>query len=183
VLEDAAVKILRLVAVGVCLAGCSNLVVLRGSSNDFLKKKAATVTLNSPMAAVQPALDDLFYQRGFRSTSSVTGQGGSQVIIYKGPRPVPPEVGAYGVQLGSWYAARIANGQVPNTTDVTLMGKPMVGIAELCSEHDKLLADIQYVCIDTKMPPDWVGTNYVTGRDETEVVSWVLNGLYERLKR
>lgn len=164
------------------LTGCTSMLVLRGSSNDFLKRKATTLDLNSPVATVQPVLDELFFQRGFRpSGQPVAGDKGSKIIVYKGMRAVPPEAASYGIQLGSWYAARIAD--IGNgTTEITLMGKPMVGTIEICSDHDNLLQDIQYTCIDTKVPPDWAGKNLVSGRDETEVVSWVLSGLYERLK-
>ncbi len=104
----------------------------------------------------------------------------ARVDFYKGPRAVPPEAAAYGIQLGSWYAVRIA----PNgpTTVVTVMGKPMIGLLELCNDADDSLKDVQYACSDTKVPTNWAGQNLVTGRDETEVVSWVLTGLFERLK-
>jgi hypothetical protein len=146
-----------------------------------LKEPATRVSLNAPIAEVQPVLDELFGQRGFRSTGIQKAENGSQVIIYKGPRPVPPEAAAYGIQLGSWFAARITNG--PNSTDVQLMGKPMVGQIEVCSDHDDVYKDIKYACTDTRVPNDWAGKNLVTGRDETEVVGWVMTGLYERLKR
>jgi hypothetical protein len=94
---------------------------------------------------------------------------------------VPPEAAAYGIQLGSWFASRITNGA--NTTDVQLMGKPMVGQMEICSDHDNAYTDIKYACNDTRVPNDWAGKNLVTGRDETEVVEWVMTGLFERLKR
>jgi len=171
---------LRLLVPALALCGCSNLVVIRGSSNDYLKKRATTVVVNQPAAEVQPVLDELFMARGFRQAGTLPGENQSQVVYYKGSRAVPPNAAPYGIQLGSWYAARLApNAQ--GATEVTVMGKPMVGQVELCSDHDNLLADIRYTCIDTKVPPDWVGMNLVSGRDETEVVSWVLAGLYERM--
>ncbi len=170
----------RLLPLAVVLFGCSNLVVIRGSSNDYLKKRATTVVVNAPPATVQPVVDELFFSRGFRPTSTLTGENQSQVIIYKGSRPVPPNAAPYGLQLGSWYAARLASNK-QGATEVTLMGKPMVGQIELCSDYDNLLADVQYACTDTKVPPDWVGMNLVSARDETEVVDWVLAGIYERL--
>lgn len=176
-------RLLAVAAVAVPMFACSNLVVIRGSTNDFLKRKATSVTLNTPLQQVQPVLDELMLQRGFRPTSNSAGEKGAQLIIYRGSRPVPPDIQAYGIQLGSWFAARIAvDPASPNATEVTLMGKPMVGTLELCSDHDKLLSDIQYTCQDTKVPPDWAAKNLVSGRDETEVVSWVLTGLYERLR-
>lgn len=174
---------LRLLAVAVVVTGCSNLVTVRGSSNDFLKRKATTVTLNAPQNIVQQRLDEVMDRRGFRPTSTQAADNGTTVVIYKGSRRVPREVQNYGIQLGSWFAARLgpSDGN-PTSTDVTLMGKPMVGNLELCSDHDKLLSDIQYQCTDTQVAPDWAGRNLVSGRDETEVVSGVLAALYERLK-
>ncbi|MBL8953003.1 MAG: hypothetical protein JNK82_19655 [Myxococcaceae bacterium] len=172
---------LRLLCVAVVLSGCSNLIVVRGSSNDFLKRKATSVVLNAPQKVVQERLDEMFERKGFRPYSSTPGENGSQVLIYRGSRRVPREAQAYGIELGSWFAARVATVE-GNQTEVTLMGKPMVGAVEICSEHDNLLNDIKYVCSDTKVPPDWAGKNLVSGRDETEVVSGVLSDLYERLK-
>ena len=54
-------------------------------------------------------------------------------------------VGAGGVLLGfllsTWFAARINN--TPNSTDVQIMGKPMIGMVEVCSDHD----DVYRVCL------------------------------------
>ena len=180
---------LRLLAVAVAVlvsgSGCSNLITVRGSSSDFLKRKATVVTLNAPQNVVQQRLDDVMDRRGFRQTSTHPASNGTTLIIYKGSRRVPREAANYGIQLGSWFVARVGptdGNPSATTTDVTLMGKPMVGELELCSDHDKLLEDIQYQCVDTKVAPDWAGRNLVSGRDETEVVSGVLNDLYERLK-
>ena len=166
----------------VALMGCSNLVVVRASSNDYLKKRATSVSLTAATATVIPMLDQLFQLRGFaRLPATRTGENGSQLFIYKGARALPPELAAYNLQLGSWYIARVT--QVANTTEVTIAGKPMIGQQEICNDWDKLLADIQYTCADTKVAPDWPGMALVSGRDESEVVSWVLKELYERLKR
>lgn len=171
------------VAVAVVVtSGCSNLVVVRGSSNDFLKRKATTVQLNAPPNVVQERLDQQMDRRGFRPAASHAGANGATVLIYKGSRRVSREARDYGIQLGSWFAARISPDQAGTGSELWLMGKPMVGNLELCSEHDNLLEDIKYTCQDTKVPPDWAGMNLVTGRDETEVVSGVLSDLYERLK-
>jgi hypothetical protein len=172
---------LRLLSVLALLSGCTSLITLRADTNDYLKDPATRVSLNAPITEVQPVLDELFFQRGFRSSGIQRADNGSQVIIYKGPRQVPPEAAAYGVQLGSWFAARITN--TPTTTDVQVMGKPMVGSIEICSDHDDAYRDVRYVCTDTRVPTDWVGKNLVSGRDESEVVEWVVTGLYERLKR
>ena len=160
--------------------GCTSMVTLRGSSNDYLRKKGTMVTLTVSQAQVHPVLDQLFYERGFAQAGTQPGDNNSEIIIYKGARSVPPEAAAYGVQLGSWFAARL---QAQGTgTLVTLLGKPMIGAIELCSDADDLLKDIKYACSDTRVPSTWMGQNLVTGRDEEEIVSWVLNGLYERLK-
>src|SRR5207245_2634220 len=87
----------------VVLSGCTQLVIIRADTNDFLKDPATRVSLNAPITDVQPVLDQLFYERGFRSTGIQKAANGTQVIIYKGPRPVPPEAAAYGIQLGSWF--------------------------------------------------------------------------------
>jgi hypothetical protein len=172
-------RLFALVLVVFC--GCASSITLRASTNDFLKRKATTLSLEVPPAQVAATLDRLFYERGFASAgSSQPGENGAQVFIYKGPRRVPPEL-AYSVQLGSWFAARVH--PVGTSTEITLMGKPMISGAELCSEHDELLKDIKYTCVDTKVPTNWPGVNLVSGRDETEVVSWVLTGVYEKLKR
>jgi hypothetical protein len=174
---------LRLLAVAVVVTGCSNLIVVRGSSNDFLKRKATKVTLNAPQNVVQQRMDELMDRRGFRPISTQAAGDGTSIVIYKGSRHVPREVQNYGITLGSWFAARLGPSDGNATsTDVTLMGKPMIGNLELCSDHDNLLEDIKYMCTDTKVAPDWAGKNLVSGRDETEVVSGVLADLYERLK-
>jgi hypothetical protein len=162
--------------------GCSNLVVIRASSNDFLKKKATSVLVPHPPQTVMPVIDELFQQRGYmRQPGQRGGENGSQLFFYRGPRALPPELSSYNLQLGSWYVARVT--PAPTGTEVTLAGKPMIGQQELCNDWDKLLADIQYQCVDTRVAPDWPGMNLISGRDESEVVSWVLTGLYERLKR
>ena len=177
---------LRLLAVAVAvvvMTGCANLIVVRGSSSDFLKRKATTIQLNAPLPVVQQRLDEIMNRRGFRPSMTQAGAKGSSVIIYRGARHVPREAQNHGIQLGSWFAARIAPGENAVGTEVWMLGKPMIGNLELCSEHDNLLEDIKYTCQDTKVPPDWPGKNLVTGRDETEVVSDVLNNLYEHLKQ
>src|SRR5262245_41919581 len=88
------------------LCACSNLVVIRGSSNDYLKKRAATVLVSQPVTEVQPVLDELMLARGFRAAGTQAGDKQSQIITYRGTRPVPPGVAPYGIQLGSWFAAR-----------------------------------------------------------------------------
>jgi hypothetical protein len=170
----------RLISLSLLAVACASTLTLRASTSDFLKKKAITVSVNKPVQAVKPLLDDLFAQRGYRLSAEQAGANGSNIYFYKGARAVPPAQAAWGLQLGSWFAARVAT--VGAATEVTLLGKPMVGALELCSEHDHLLEDIKYTCSDTKVPADWPGVNLVSGRDETEVVSWVLTGLYERLK-
>jgi hypothetical protein len=161
-------------------SGCASMITLRGSSSDFLQPKATSLPLSAPMQAVQPVIDQLFVERGFVQSGVQPGQNASQVYFYKGARAVPPEAAAYGIQLGSWFAVRIApNG--PQTV-ITVIGKPMIGQLELCSDADSQLSDVQYACSDTKVPTNWAGQNLVTGRDETEVVTWVLTGIYERLK-
>jgi hypothetical protein len=162
-------------------AGCSSLIVVRGSSNDFLKRKATSVQLNAPQQVVQERLDQQMDRRGFKPSMTQAGEKGTTVVIYKGSRHVPREAAAYGVQLGSWFAARLG-ADPQGVVEVTMMGKPMIGNVELCSDHDHLLEDIKYTCTDTKVPPDWAGKNLVSGRDETEVVTDVLNNLYEHLK-
>ena len=62
------------------------------------------------------------------------------------------------------------------------MGKPMVGAFELCSDHDEVAQGDQVHLQRHQGPSELGGDELVTGRDETEVVSWVLTGLYERLK-
>src|SRR5687767_6839761 len=115
---------IRLLLLSLLVAGCASTLTLRASSSDFLKKKAITVSVNQPPQVVQPLLDDLFNQRGYRPTGTQTGANGSTVIIYKGARAVPPAQAAWGLQLGSWFAARVAT--VKNTTEITLLGKPTV---------------------------------------------------------
>ena len=177
---------LRLLALAVAVVvstGCSNLIVVRGSSNDFLKRKATTVQLNAPVDVVRQRLDEMMDRRGFKAQTPVQpGNNGTTVVIYRGSRRVPRETASYGIQLGSWFAARLGVGENATGTELMLFGKPMIGTIELCSDHDNLLEDIKYTCVDTKVPPDWAGKNLVTGRDETEVVTDVLNKLYERLK-
>src|SRR5262245_47284854 len=98
----------RLLAVAVLsLCACSNLVVVRGSSNDYLKRRATTVIITQPAAEVMPVLDELMLSRGFRPSGSQPGAKQSQIVIYRGSRPVPPNIAPYGIQLGSWFAARI----------------------------------------------------------------------------
>jgi hypothetical protein len=174
---------LRFLPLLVLLTSCGpKMLILRGSSNDFLKRKATAVAFLQPPEVIQGALDGLMFQIGMKPTSTQAGEKGSKVVIYKGPRAVPPELAAYGITLGSWYAARFGPPQEGGTgTEVVLMGKPMVGMIELCSEHDKLLQDIQYQCIDTQVPIDWIGKNHVSGRDETSMVTWALTQLYEKL--
>ncbi|MBK7857242.1 MAG: hypothetical protein IPJ65_01205 [Archangiaceae bacterium] len=176
-------RVLAVLVLSLSSLGCNPQLILRGSSNDFLKHKATIVSLNLQPAQIQPVLDELFFQRGFRPASTQTGDKGSVVVVYKGSRPIPPDAANVGINIGSWYAARVGPSESPGITDVEIIGKPMVGVVELCSDHDKRLNDIKYTCNDTKVPPDWAGKHLVTGRDETEVVSWVLTGLYERLKR
>jgi hypothetical protein len=159
---------------------CTSMLTLRGSSSDYLKKKGTMVSVNVSSAQVHPVLDQLMYERGFAPAGSQLGANNAEIIFYKGARAVPPEAAQYGVMLGSWFAARLE--QQGTGTTVTLLGKPMVGTIEICSDHDELLKDVKYACTDTRVPTNWMGQNYVTGRDEGEVVSWVLNGLYERLK-
>lgn len=170
---------LRLALVLLALSGCASSITLRASTNDFLKRKATAVSLNAPAPQVKQALEGLFYERGFSAAGNLPGENGSQVFFFKGPR-ASSEAASYGIVLGSWFAARVAT--VGTTTEVTLMGKPMVGTFELCSDHDELLKDLKYTCNDTKVPSAWAAKNLVSGRDETEVVSWVLSGLFERLK-
>ena len=173
----------RLLVVGLLVCGCSNLVVVRGSTNDFLQPKATSVTLNAPARQVQERLDELMDRRGFRPALSQAGENGTQVVIYKGSRRVPREAASFGVELGSWFAARLGSVEGSTDTELWMMGKPMVGKLEVCSDHDKLLADIGYTCDDTRVPPDWAGKNLVSGRDETEVVTDVLSRMYERLRQ
>jgi hypothetical protein len=159
---------------------CASMVTIRGSSNDYLKQKGTMVPLTVSSAQVHPVLDQLFFERGFAPAGSQVGDNSSEIVFYKGARSVPPEAAQYGIQLGSWFAARL---QPQGTgTLVTLLGKPMVGTIEICSDADDSLKDIKYACTDTRVPSSWAGQNYVTGRDEEEIVSWILNGLYERLK-
>lgn len=171
---------LRLALVLAVLSGCTSTLTLRGSSSDFLKRKATTLALDNPAPQITATLNQLFHERGFRPAGITPGENGTQVYFYKGPRPMPPDMVAAGIQLGSWFAAKVVT--VAGTTSVTVLGKPIVGTFELCSKHDELLKEIKYTCNDTQVPTTWAGVNMVTGRDETEVVSWVMNGLYERLK-
>lgn len=164
----------------VALSSCASMQVIRGSSSDFLKRKATTLSLNATPTAVTPLLDQLFMQRGFSAIGGQSAEKGGTVYLYRGPRALPPEVAAQGIALGSWFAARVT--PVGQGTEVVLLGKPMIGQLEVCSDADELLKDIGYRCVDSKVPAEWPATNYVSGRDETEVVSWVLSALYERLK-
>ena len=171
----------RLTVVLVVLSGCTSTLTLRASSSDFLKLKATTLSLTAPPAEVTAMLNTLFFERGFRPSGTSAGDNGTKVYFYKGSRPVPPQVANSGIQVGSWFAAKVAT--VDGFTNVFLLGKPLVGSSELCSESDELLREVKYTCSDSKVPAAWAGVNLVSGRDETEVVSWVLTGLYERLKR
>jgi hypothetical protein len=173
-------KNLLAVAAVLCVSGCASTVTIRSSSNDFLQQKGTMVQLNVPVGAVEAELDRTFSELGFSRSDALPGANNSEVVIYKGPRYVPREAADFGVQLGSWFAARLVN-QGAQTT-LILYGKPMIGTVEVCDDGDSDLKDIKYVCSDTKVPSNWMGLNLVTGRDEETVVSNTLAKIYERFK-
>ena len=173
----------KLFVVLICLVGssCASTMIVRGSSSDFLQKKGTSVTVNAPPNAVNAELDRLFMERGFMRVGDGTpATTGGEVLFYKGPRHVSTVDQDYGIQLGSWFAARVL--PQGNQTTLSILGKPMIGQVELCSDNDSDLTDIKYVCTDTQVPKNYMALNMITGRDEETVVSDVLDRLYERLK-
>lgn len=162
-----------------CVTGCASSITLRASTNDFLKPAATEVTVSPPPQQVIPMVERLFLERGFTSAGpALQGENNTAVYLFKGLRA--PSAGTVGMDLGSWFAVRIT-GQGSGTL-VSVLGKPMVSGLEVCSDADELLRDVKYTCVDTRVPDGWSGRGLVSGRDETEVVSWVLTALYERLR-
>jgi hypothetical protein len=86
-----------------------------------------------------------------------------------------------GLQLGSFYAVRVAT--APPGTEVTVLGKPMVGARELCAEEDALLEESRYGCQEVVVPQGWEGRAQATGREEALVVAWLLAALEQTFTR
>lgn len=160
------------------LSGCAARVTLRASTDDFLKPAATSVLVKGDPAQAAAFVEQLFAQRGFPIASRTAGGSGATFLTFRGLRPPRGELAALG--LGSYFVARLAP-VPPSFVTITVLGKPMVGNLELCSDADGLLSELGYRCSDTQMPADWAGKSLVSGRDEAEVVSWVVTGLYERL--
>lgn len=162
------------------LVGCASTVTLRASTSDFLKPQAMSALVTSPPSQVGPVVEQLFAQRGYPLVGREVLKGEVHFLYFRGPR-LPGSDGA-AMNLGSYYAVRLSI-VPPNLTSATVLGKPTVGGVELCSDADGMMSESGYRCDDTRVPSDWAGKSRVTGRDEAEVVAWVVTGLYERFRK
>jgi hypothetical protein len=163
---------------GLALSGCASMVTLRASTNDYLKPAASSVLVKGDPAQAASLVEQLFAQRGYPLGSREGSASGATFLFFRGARPPNGDLSAIG--LGSFFAVRLA-AVPPNLTSVSVLGKPMVGTSELCSDADGMLSETRYSCRDVQQPAEWNGKTLVTGRDEAEVVSWVVTGVYERL--
>jgi hypothetical protein len=157
--------------------GCVPHGVLRASAFAYLKPKGGTVSVEAKPDVVEAAVEQLLLQRGNARVDREVVPSGAAILYFKGPRGAEVQ----GLALGSFYAVRVAT--APPGTEVTVLGKPMVGGRELCAEEDAVLEESPYRCLEVAVPQGWEGRAQATGREEALVVAWLLAALEQTFTR
>jgi hypothetical protein len=170
------------------LAGCVEYLPARASSLGKDSPATASVKIEHSRADVSPVLDVLFKERGFQLVNKIDASPAVSYYIFKGPRQSITDVRgnsdivvAETYNIGSWFAARLAENRTGTITEVFLLGKPTVNGTEVCSDADALLKEVQYWCIDTKFKEGAPEVKLITGREEAETVKGILVELTERV--
>ena len=166
-------------------AACVHYEPLRASSLQGTDPASAHVLLREPSQDVARTLEQLFAQRGYVVTNKVVSKAGVSYYLFNGMRQNVMELYASRYQasvqsyvIGSWFAARLET--VPGGTDLLILGKPTVNGIEVCSDEDRLLADVQYWCRDTRIRVDSSDRQFMTGREERETAKGVVVTLMDQ---
>jgi hypothetical protein len=160
-----------------CVSACAHYSVLRTSTLQGSDPSRADIKLPRAPDDVARQVEALFQQRGFPVVNKLTA-GHAVYYLFKGTREKVTSlfgneafVAMQSNNVGSWFVARIAG--EGSGTDLMMFGKPTVNGVEVCSDADSLLAELKYWCVDTKVKDGAPEAQYMTGREEREILKGV----------